>query len=360
MAWREHPELGYVRSAGPESLSFRITGLFRVSEGSKIVCCGGVSDADSNVAASPMSADNDVLLILPIYNPLEWITAKHAQTTEASLDLSQLVPNLAGATDAIPPRTKRVLRDCLRMRCDEWETPQAPDDHHSRILKQSLRGPPISPMRVGLKDQILVEAAELYRKHGPHPASNKVCRHLLLDESPTHMSAMSRLTRLAKALGFPDCKSAGRHASRIKISFRWFHWPRQGYRATPQIQVTPSPTSPFQTLGSRSNASRLQLLQTEPSGSSGRCLTPTCSHPIWVTISPLRALNISIQRGSLSRWVRGICERLPSAKKSLVLPRTPWDFRLGATPRNPMHIGIGVLGSSDGLTALAAHSQCRL
>jgi aspartate/methionine/tyrosine aminotransferase len=145
--------LGYGEPDGSRELRSRIGELYRTKSGSCVICCTGAHDAAACAVDAIISPGDHAIIILPIYQPLEWVLADRAEISGVALHPETLRLDLDKVAAAITPRTRLILMNF-----------------------------PNSPSGVVLDDDTRDGLVALCRHHGLWLINDEVYNHLVIQQ----------------------------------------------------------------------------------------------------------------------------------------------------------------------------------
>jgi aspartate/methionine/tyrosine aminotransferase len=315
-------DFGYTDPVGSERLRLRISNLYSGLGNSNIVCCTGAHDAAACIAEALLTREDHAIVVLPLYQPLEWTITDRVNATGISLDAASLRLDLDHLEAAITPRTRVVMMNF-----------------------------PNSPTGVILDDETLNGLIALCRHHGLWLVNDEVYRHLVpgrpappivdLYESGVSIDAVSKGYGLpGLRVGWVACHDMEllRRVSLVKAR-------RSSFLAAPS-----------DVLAGIALANRTELL------AHARLISTrnrTSLREILSTFPEAFDLNLgSNLLFSCPRYLgpdgaAGFADQLLARTGAVVLPTSLWKSPLAPIPQDRLRIGLGLRGSAAGLEVLA-------
>jgi aspartate/methionine/tyrosine aminotransferase len=320
-AW-ERLDFGYTGPDGSEKLRSRVAQLYSTVSDLQIVCCTGAHDAATCVADALLTREDHAIVILPLYQPLEWTITDRVDATGISLDAAGLRLDLDKVEAAITPRTRAILMNF-----------------------------PNSPTGVVLDDDTLNGLVTLCRRHRLWLINDEVYRHLLSGRTAAPIvDAYERgisIDALTKGYGLPGlrvgwvaCRNAEllRRISRAKAR-------RSSFVAAPSDALAAI------ALASRSSTlDHARRICTEHRTALRRSLQ---AFPELFEPELGHNLLFACPRYLGPDGAAAFANRLLTGTGTVVLPTSLWQSQLAPIPQDRIRIGLGLRGSGEGLEVLA-------
>jgi aspartate/methionine/tyrosine aminotransferase len=322
-AW-ENLDFGYTLPDGSKKLRSRIAKLYSGLRDLQVVCCTGAHDAAACVAEAILTREDHAIVILPLYQPLEWTITDRVMATGISLDAANLRLDLDQVEAAITKRTRIILMNF-----------------------------PNSPTGVLLDDETRDGLVALCRRHGLWLINDEVYRHLLTGRPETSIVDLYErgisIDALTKGYGLPGlrvgwvaCRDAEllRRISRVKAR-------RSSFVAAPSDALAAI------ALASRSHTlDHARLICTQ-----NRNLLRDSLQAFPELFEPDLGHNLlfACPRYLGPDGAAGFASRLLTRTGTFVLPTELWHSPLAPTPHDRLRIGLGLRGSAEGLEVLAEY-----
>jgi len=318
--------LDYTPPHGTVALRTLIAARHDGLDADDVICCAGAQEGMACVARSLLAPGDHAVMVVPIYQPLEWTVTDRVSTTGVPLEPGSFRLDIDRVAKAIRPETRLILMNF----------PNSPTGAVADTATQSA-------------------LVDLCRAHGLWLVNDEVYRqtvNVLADQSPPVVDVYERgvsINALSKGFGLPGLR-VGWVACRVR--------PLLARIATAKAALSSCLTAPTELLAQIALREEQRLIgRARAIGSANRQRLDLLlsHHSDLFEADPPRNLAFAFPRYRGVEAAETFAERLVAEMGALVLPASLWRSPLSATAEDRLRIGLGQIGARAGLEAIDAY-----
>jgi aspartate/methionine/tyrosine aminotransferase len=327
----ETSSLEYGAPAGTLQLRALIAARYRGLDAEDIVCAAGAQEGLACVAQALLQPNDHAIVVLPLYQPLEWTISERAHATGVVLEPNGFALDLDRVAAAIRPDTRLILTNF-------------PNSPTGATLDPSTRSALVSLCRA--RGLWLVND-EVYRQTSCQPDGL----------SPPVAEIYERgisINSLSKGFGLPGIR-VGWIACRDRILLERV--------ILAKAALSNCIAAPSQILAEIALREERRLVdRARAIGASNRTLLDRIlgRHPRLFELDRSANLAFAYPRYLGSDGAAAFAERLAAEWGILLFPSSLWSSRLGTVPTDRLRISLGQAEVAKGLRALEAFLDAAL
>jgi aspartate/methionine/tyrosine aminotransferase len=319
----QHLPLDYAPPHGTPALRALIAAQHDNLDADDIVCCAGAQEAMACVARALLAPGDHAVIVLPLYQPMEWVVTERASATGVPLEPHNFALDLDRVVASIRPETRLILTNF-----------------------------PNSPTGAVLPPATQAALVDLCRSRNLWLINDEVYRHTvtnLTPQAPPVADVYERgvsINALSKGFGLPGLR-VGWVACRDRALLNRVTTAKSGLSS-----CLASPTELLAQIALRA-APRL-IARARAIGAANRQVLDRllANHPALFEPDPPRNLAFAFPRYRGTEGAEAFAARLVKETGTLVLPARLWRSPLGFTPDDHIRISLGQSNVTAGVHAI--------